>query len=418
MPSFKVTSPELNVRPLPDKNNTPIGRLKEGAIVEKLGESGDWAFIKFDINTDSYRGDIAGWVSSKFFAPAEQLVTSEQPVCPDEPFSIDSNLKERPSPLTAELIEKYFQEKGKPGLAGIGEAVMAAAKKYGINATYIVAHAIHETGWGTSPIYKNKNNLFGYMAYTEDPSQAGYYDSREECIDYVMRKVNTNYLSEDGKYFEGSPCPGDLEKGYGMNVHYATDPHWAQAIADYAEHMEEWVKKQVPAPQPQPTPGQDPQRILDAVNRLDPEMDYYEPHDVTGDGRPETFCNVYVSDVLYLLGIKLPRTQEKCPAGNPIMPDDRYMPLMANQLNAYFNDGGGGHWTEVNRQKAVSLANKGNVVVVSMVEAGHGHIALVIPGGKGDKVHIAQAGHVCSKDMLLEEGFGRNADVQFFQFQA
>ena len=133
-------------------------------------------------------------------------------------------------------------------------------------------------------------------------------------------------------------------------------------------------------------------------------MDYYEPHDVTGDGRPETFCNVYVSDVLYLLGIKLPRTQEKCPAGNPIMPDDRYMPLMANQLNAYFNDGGGGHWTEVNRQKAVSLANKGNVVVVSMVEAGHGHIALVIPGGKGDKVHIAQAGQRLQQRYALRRG--------------
>ena len=102
MPSFKVTSPELYIRPLPDKENTPIGRLKAGAIVEKLGESGKWFFIRLALNTDNYNGDIVGWVSSKdpsdqvLLTPADQVIDPVKPEFPAEPFSVDSNLKERP----------------------------------------------------------------------------------------------------------------------------------------------------------------------------------------------------------------------------------------------------------------------------------------------------------------------------------
>jgi hypothetical protein len=50
-------------------------------------------------------------------------------------FSIDTNLKTVPSPLTAKKIESYFELRGKPGLAGIGKAVIDASKKYVINVT-------------------------------------------------------------------------------------------------------------------------------------------------------------------------------------------------------------------------------------------------------------------------------------------
>jgi hypothetical protein len=423
MPSFRITSPELNIRPLPNKENAPLGRLKEGAIVEKLGESGDWAFIRIGINTKDFKGDIVGWVSSKFFSPADQPIVTEKPVCPDEPFSIDSNLKERPSPLTAALIDKYLEEKDSP-LAGIGSAVMATAQKYGINATYILAHAIHESGWGKSRISQEKHNLFGYGASDENPyGGAATFDSFADCIDFVMRKINANYLTEGGKFFEDEPSLGDQgdndNKGYGMNVHYATDPGWAEKIATIAGKIEDWVKSQEKPAETQPISviaSPDPQRILAAVGRLNPEQDYYEPHDISGDGRPETFCNWFVADVLDLMGIKLPHYDESagyCSPGNPIFPDGRCKPKSATELNTYFNQGGDGHWKDVDRNEAVSLSNQGNVVVASIP----GHIGLVIPGGQGSEVHIAQAGARCGKDMLLEQGFG-HADVEFFRYKA
>jgi hypothetical protein len=152
-------------------------------------------------------------------------------------FSIDTNLKTVPSPLTAKKIENYFELRGKPGLAGIGKAVIDASKKYVINATYIVSHAILETGWGTSKIYKQKNNLFGWSAFDDSPyASATGFPSREACIDYVMGKVNELYLSPTGKYFRKAPCVGN--KLFGMNVEYAAEADWGANIATIARQME------------------------------------------------------------------------------------------------------------------------------------------------------------------------------------
>jgi N-acetylmuramoyl-L-alanine amidase len=154
-------------------------------------------------------------------------------------FTIDTNLKKRISPVTADSIDAFFarQDEGKQQLKGIGPPVMDAAHKYTINATYIVAHAILETGWGRSRIYKEKNNLFGWGAEDAGPfSGAMRFENRDACIDYVMGRVNDLYLTPTGRYFETSPCLGN--KSYGMNVHYASDPTWGSDIARIARRIE------------------------------------------------------------------------------------------------------------------------------------------------------------------------------------
>ena len=155
----------------------------------------------------------------------------------DKEFSIDTNLKTTRSPLTATKIERYFDLRKKPGLKGIGQAVMEASKKYEINATYIVSHAILETGWGTSRIYKDKNNLFGWAAFDDSAyaSPKGF-PSREACIDFVMGKVNALYLSPTGKYFRQAPCVGN--RLFGMNVEYAAEADWGANISLIARQME------------------------------------------------------------------------------------------------------------------------------------------------------------------------------------
>lgn len=153
-------------------------------------------------------------------------------------FSINTNLKTTRSPLTAEKIGQFFerQTEGRDALKAIGEPAMAAAAKYTINASYIVAHAILESGWGRSQIARTKHNLYGWGAYDEDPGQAKAFASDAECIDFVMGRVNQLYLTPGGRYFDTAPCLGT--KHYGMNKNYAAEADWGTDIARIARRIE------------------------------------------------------------------------------------------------------------------------------------------------------------------------------------
>jgi Mannosyl-glycoprotein endo-beta-N-acetylglucosaminidase/Putative peptidoglycan binding domain len=157
------------------------------------------------------------------------------------PFSIDTNLKTTPSPLTAAKIRSFFehQTEGRNALKDIGDAVMEASAKYGINATYMVAHAILESSWGRSQIARTKHNLFGWQAHDEDPGQAKSFASAAECIDFVMGRINELYPHPGGQYYDTAPCLGN--KRYGMNKRYASDPDWGEDIASIARRIEREV---------------------------------------------------------------------------------------------------------------------------------------------------------------------------------
>jgi uncharacterized protein YgiM (DUF1202 family) len=75
MPRFKVTSAGLNIRPQPSLDNTPLGELKLGAVVEKLGESDKWYFVKIAVDSKDFKGEITGWVSSEKLELATPLPT-------------------------------------------------------------------------------------------------------------------------------------------------------------------------------------------------------------------------------------------------------------------------------------------------------------------------------------------------------
>ncbi len=152
------------------------------------------------------------------------------------PFSKDTDLTTRQSHLNAQQIDDYLRHKNSP-LTGIGAGVLAASTKYGICSAYIVAHAILETGWGTSKIYRDKKNLFGWSAFDSSPySSATGFPTREDCIDFVMGRIKALYLTPGGRFFSEAPCLGD--RSYGMNKHYASDPKWGEKIASIAAKLE------------------------------------------------------------------------------------------------------------------------------------------------------------------------------------
>lgn len=163
----------------------------------------------------------------------------------------------KPSGLKAENLEQFLQ--GSP-LAGLGQAFIEAEARHGINARYFCAHAVLESGWGTSRIARDKKNLFGFGAYDKDPYRyARTFQSYAECIDVVAAYIADNYLNPVGKYYHGPNL-------IGMNKKYATDRKWAEKIARLMDKIpdtvpappqEEAMDAETTEPTPVPRPGPD-----------------------------------------------------------------------------------------------------------------------------------------------------------------
>ena len=104
-------------------------------------------------------------------------------------------------------------------------------EKYNINGMFLAAIGIHESGWGTSTISKNKKNLFGYGAYDSDPYNMSYsFDSYEEGIELVARMLVKYYINPPGTpIYDGQTAKASYYSGLtirAVNTKYASDPNW------------------------------------------------------------------------------------------------------------------------------------------------------------------------------------------------
>ncbi|MEH7106792.1 Ig-like domain-containing protein [Bacillus sp. JJ1764] len=134
----------------------------------------------------------------------------------------------KPSNITAADIIDFFNKKNHADspLKDYAQYFIDAQSKYGVNAQYLVAHAIWETGWGGSNLKNYKHNLFGYGAYDSCPFTCGYYfPTAGDSINYEAFVVRRDYLNSTGSYYNGPTLTG-------MNVRYATDQNWANGIAN------------------------------------------------------------------------------------------------------------------------------------------------------------------------------------------
>ncbi len=121
-------------------------------------------------------------------------------------------------------------------LPRLGSAFLAAERRQGINARTFVAHAMLESGWGTSAIARVKHNLFGYGAYDRNPWRyATRFRSYRQGILAVAKKVREGYLSPDGRYWYR------FTTLRAMNRYYASDVRWADKIAVIANSLDRLV---------------------------------------------------------------------------------------------------------------------------------------------------------------------------------
>jgi hypothetical protein len=117
-----------------------------------------------------------------------------------------------PSGFTAERLDRVLWG---TGLAGLGQAFYGAEKDNGINALVLAAICAHESGWGTSRLARERNNLAGLGAYDGREYSCGMaFESREECVLYLAELLQDR--------------PGTLEQ---VGAWYASDPRWAAKVA-------------------------------------------------------------------------------------------------------------------------------------------------------------------------------------------
>ncbi len=126
-----------------------------------------------------------------------------------------------PTNFTEEEIEWGIEN---TGLKGLGKEFRDAGLEVGVNPILLMAMAKHETGNGTSELFKNKRNLFGFNAVDHDPyNQATDFKNERESIFTVAKHLKNEYLNKDGKFYNGISTNG-------IGTLYATDPDRSKKV--------------------------------------------------------------------------------------------------------------------------------------------------------------------------------------------
>ncbi len=137
-------------------------------------------------------------------------------------ITLDTNLLSV-SGVSAWAIDEYL--KAATPLPSLGAAFVDAERKYGINARFLLAAAVHESSWGRSYIARVKHNLFGYNAYDRDPLRfASAYATFAANIDDTARFIKDMYLTRGGRWWGGQPTLRSMQQfwssshSWGVNV--------------------------------------------------------------------------------------------------------------------------------------------------------------------------------------------------------
>ncbi len=252
-----ITTSELNLRQSYNASSPLLTVIPVNMVLIATDKtSNNWYKV-------SYNGKT-GYVSGTYI---KQVKTGDPMTSRDSYQFIDLRT---PSPVSAAQINTYIASNVKSGvksiLTGQGQLFIDAGNKYGINALYLAAHAIHESGFGTSQISLGKNNLFGFGSYDSTPYIASYkFMSVQENVEYIARSIKSTYLNPSNWKYKGAYLgfsTKDMSNvridaaSEGMNFYYATDPNWGKLIAQHMQKILPFDKAYYDKAQPNTTiPG-------------------------------------------------------------------------------------------------------------------------------------------------------------------
>lgn len=167
------------------------------------------------------------------------------------------------STVTAAQINSFLNStsSGRSGIfAGQGSAFINAAAKAGIDAVYLLAHAIWETGWGTSTLAQGYSyngstyyNFFGYGAFDADAVGNGTAYAVQAGWNSIANALTggANIIADSYMYADTYPqytlysMKWDYDRtnatgSYGWHQ-YATDPNWAAHIAELMQEFYDYT---------------------------------------------------------------------------------------------------------------------------------------------------------------------------------
>ena len=239
------TTANLNLRIAANKNSTLIKTIQKGEKVTYLSKNGSW----FKVSYNSF----TGWVSSQYLIKDTGEIDSSEQISSDSYITMDLRTK---SSVTAAQINAYIARNATSANSALynkGSIFINAANKYGVNALYLAAHAIHESNFGKSTISLAKNNLFGYGAYDAAPFVGAVkFHTIESNIEFIAQMMKATYLNEGYWSYKGAYLGSTVKDGNGnkidnksggMNFYYASDSNWGKAIAKHMSSILDYSKE-------------------------------------------------------------------------------------------------------------------------------------------------------------------------------
>lgn len=142
-------------------------------------------------------------------------------------YTISEDNVKRPSNVSTKQINEFLEG---TELEGLGAFYTRAEFETGVNAVFLMCLSILESGWGESRLAQEKNNITGFSAYNTSPfDSADVFRSKGDCILYTAWYLKENYLSEDGKHFNGLSIE-DINSKYCLDNEGNTDTTWTEKI--------------------------------------------------------------------------------------------------------------------------------------------------------------------------------------------
>lgn len=152
----------------------------------------------------------------------------------------------------------------------------------------------------------------------------------------------------------------------------------------------------------------------DITRQFDVEKNprYVRGHNNDPKDGEETYCNIFLCDVMLALGAPLPHWMD--PATGAPVPMGKGKETSANGVCLWMAQHGlAFDWMECSEAQARKRATAGYpTCVLWLNQGGIGHVAVVLPGL--DWTHIAQAGGTNFFDGNLKKGFGGAGPLRFF----
>ena len=236
-----VTSDELGLMETDSEESRRITTLKRNDNLKILKITQNWYEVSYQNMTGWVKNECTTYINSKEENETKGSTKTKQELNSNLSFNMALN---KPSGLSLEQFKKILNDpKDKNKIfTNNAEYFYYIEKQYNINGIFVASVGIHESGWGTSKIAVQKNNLFGYGAYDSNPYNGAYnFSNYSESIDLISRVFVKYYINPKGtSIYGGEKAVGTYYNGSnlsGINKKYASDSNWANAVYSHMQYL-------------------------------------------------------------------------------------------------------------------------------------------------------------------------------------